>query len=172
MLPFNQSLSEMASTLVPCFCAGLASLGDELPPFQHLCFRFHRAGTSVRRSVAKELKNIFRNSIKQQYGGWISRLVTDNAMKGLYEVHLFARSTDIGKDLKFQSLWQFLRYVLEVEIEDVEIGLMAAVHADPIFQSKFVLDFPHEPVPSWSDTPDLSSETESIFSVESVADLV
>jgi len=118
------------------------------------------------------LKLIFRNEIRQKYGGWISRLETDDAVKGLYEIHLFTRSDDIKVDPKFSSLWEFMSNVLEVDAESVATGSMVEHLADPLFQQRFILDFPHVHNSDWSDAPDVGLETDSVFSVESVEDLV
>ena len=126
----------------------------------------------MRRDVARHLKSLFRNTIKQGYGGWISRLDTDEAMHGVYEVHIFSRSHDLKGDPKFNELWRFMIDILDVDSGAVETDLMSAHEADPQFQSKFVLDFKHDSPSDWSDRPDIDSDTDSVFSVESVTELV
>ncbi len=154
------------------FVSGIAFLGEPKKPFQHLTFQLFSSGSDVRLKISKALKKIFTDHIKQAYGGWISRLPSENAIQGLYEVHLFCRSDDIETDSKFVPLWTFMRDTLEVVIESVFCGLMSDVEADPAFQQKFIIDFsPEKNRSDWSHEPNFNSDTSSIFSVESVDDL-
>lgn len=146
---------------------GYSLLSQPMKPFQHISFQFVKYGQNVRYSVGRALKELFRVNIKQKYGGWISRLDSDDAILGLYEVHLFSRSDDLRTDRKFTDLWIFMHDVLEVEINSVSTGLMSDVEADPNFQNKFVLNFSHNQPEQWSNAPEVD-DTASIFSIESV----
>jgi hypothetical protein len=143
-------------------------LNDAFRPYQHLTFQFFKAGTNVRRSFAKQVKSIFINQIVQKYGGWISRLYTEDGMRGLYEVHIFARSDNMAVDTKFTALWEFMHHVLEVTYANVTIGLMAA-DVDPNFKEKFVIRFSDDHN-DWSQR-DNFSDTDSVFSTEVVEDI-
>ena len=157
----------------PVLTTGLALLNTPLHPRQHLYFQFHKNGRDVRYSVAKALKKIFVNGIKQAYGGWISRKQTNDAMKGLYEVHIFSRSYDIIEDIQFEPLWNLMKNVLEIRSEDVNVEPMDVSQADPSFATRFVLDFSHLNADlNWSVEPVLNDDTASIFSVESVEELL
>jgi hypothetical protein len=162
--------------VLPLICVfgtiGYRLLQTAKKPYQHLSFQFNKSGRNVRRDVAKLLKSLFRNTIKQVYGGWISRLNTGEAMHGVYEVHLFSRSHDLTDDPKFTELWNFMVDVLDVDFDTVETALMTTHEADPQFKSKFVLDFKHESPPDWSDRPDIDSDADSVFSIESVVELI
>ena len=60
--------------------------------------------------------------------------------------------------------------VLNVIPDTVLTGLMSDVEADPGFEDKFVLDFSEDNPNDWSRREDIS-ETDSVFSIESVQDL-
>ena len=112
-------------------------------PYQHLYFKFQNSGRNIRLSVATQIKRYFRETAKQRYGGWISRLHPTedaNAMFGYYHVHIFSRSDDMRTDPKFSGLWVFLSDVLEVDPNDVSTGPMTE-EWDPGFEYKFILDF-------------------------------
>jgi hypothetical protein len=116
-------------------------LQQEKKPYQHLSFKFlTKSGRDERISTAKQLNHIFANMIIQKYGGWISRLSTENAMEMSYEVHLFSRSDDLNLDPKFTPLWRFMNDVLEVSPEVVELGVMAD-DVDDRFKEIFLVEF-------------------------------
>jgi hypothetical protein len=160
------------SLKIQLFCpiAGFALLSAPKKPFHHITFQFWQHGRNVRRAVGNDIKSIFSQNIKQRYGGWVSRLNTDDSMRGLYEVHIFSKSYDIKVDPKFDVLWAYMSE-LDVSAENVSIGLMTEVEADPGFQYRFVLDFKEDSPNDWSQRDNIS-ETESLFSIESVQDLV
>ena len=63
-----------------------------------------KKGKNIRFSVAKALKEIFKNHIKRSYGGYISRVASDDAVMGSYEVHIFSRSDNLSTDPQFSEL--------------------------------------------------------------------
>jgi hypothetical protein len=158
-------------SLTHFFIVGLMMiLQQEKKPYQHLYFKFlKRSGRDVRIGTAKELNRIFKNSINQKYGGWISRLSTENAMEMSYEVHLFSRSDDLSLDLKFAPLWRFMNDVLEVSPEVVELGVMAD-DVDDQFKERFIVEFSDDQPSDWSQKRD-NWDMDSVFSAESADQL-
>ncbi len=123
----------------------------------------------MRKLVAKSLKSIF-HKVNQSYGGWVSRLGTDEGMGGLYEVNIFTRSYDINVDERLNALWVFMADVLDVQPEDFETELMSN-EVDPNFKYTFIIEFPDGKPSDWSDRNYVSEMDDSTHSIESVQEL-
>ena len=66
-------------------------------PVHHISFQFCKNLNDPRKSVARDIRQIFVGSMRKQFGGFIDRLATDvddDAMPGLSEVHIWTRAVD------------------------------------------------------------------------------
>ena len=133
-------------------------------PMYHIWFQFRKNMTGTRKRVAKDIRSLFILSMRRRFGGFIERLETDDAMSGLYEVHIWTRAEN-RDDPSLEPLWEFVTGLLEVEGFTVHVE--QDYPGDERFTDRFFVSSHGDEPGDWSTGIDIADD-DSVISIESI----
>jgi hypothetical protein len=125
----------------------------------HISFQFRKNMRVTRKQVAMDIRSLFVLTMRQRFGGFI-----DDAMTGLYEVHIWTRATN-RNDPSLEPLWEFVTDLLEVE--GYTVHMEQGYPADERFTDRFVISSHGNDPADWSTGVDIADD-DTVISIESI----